>query len=128
MPISAFSGGCGEEKDAGPVGAVEDLVHLLNARDFGPAYDSLAETSPYRNMTKNEFIQENERFFPSNSMAFRLSELTASEIVIDRETAIVSWSGTWAYGMKGETGDTITVDSTVVNEGGVWKVEDLWGD
>lgn len=128
MPLLALVASCGEEEATGPDAAVQKFIGLLNSREFDQAYDSLAENSPYREMTRNEFIQDNERYFPSNAVAFRLSDFRASEVAIVDDEATVSWSGTWAYGMKGETGDTITVDSTVEFEDGVWRVLKIWGD
>lgn len=120
--------GCGETKATGPDAAVERFIHLLNAREFGQAYDSLAQSSRYRVMTRSEFIQENERYFPSNAAAYRLSDLVTSDVLIEDDAATVSWSGTWVTGIKGEKGDTIDIESTLINEDGEWKIVDLWGE
>lgn len=121
--------GCGGEKPQGPDAAVEDFIHRLNSREFEQAYDTLASSSRYRAvMTRAEFSKETERFFPSSAASSRLSEFKATSVVVDGDTAEVSWSAMWAYGFKGETGDTIHVTSTAVNEDGVWRVSDLWGD
>jgi len=124
LPMS----GCGEAKATGPDAAVEDLVHLMNAREFGQAYDSLAQNSRYRRMTRSQFIQENERYFPSNPAAYRLTDYVVSEVTIEGEAATVAWSGRWVTGLKGEQGDPIETESTLENEDGVWKVMDLWGE
>lgn len=125
-----LAAGCGEAQRQSPDTAVEDFIHLINSRDFGPAYDSLAEDSPWRSSSRNEFITEMTKMYGGSPMSYRISEFRATAVVMEPngEAATVDWSAVEALGLKGEKGGSITNSASVVREDGVWRVVRAWGE
>lgn len=121
-----ISGCGGEEKRGGPDGAVEDFIHLFNARKFGEAYDSLAASSPFRNASRQEFITEMERSYGDNPASYRFSDFQVKEVEIAGDEANVIWTATEATGLRNEKGDSFEARATAVQEGETWKVVVPW--
>lgn len=123
---SAGLAGCGGSRESSPDAAVQDLIHLLNARNFGEAYEKLASDSVYAELSQGDFALEMEKIFGGTAANLRLSGFRALEVTIDGESASVEWTASWVTGIRGEDQGSIEATSTVVREDGEWKVLRMW--
>lgn len=118
--------GCAEEQLDTPDAAAEDFIQLINARKLGEAYDSLSVTSPLKNATRQEFITEMEKTFGDMPASFRFSDFHATEVIIDGDNAIVTWTATEVTGVSGKKGEAVETRASTIFENGDWKVVEPW--
>lgn len=107
--------GCGSES---PSPVTEKFIRTMSDRKFAEAYDMLAEGSPARTVSREEFVSLSEANFPAG---LTFENIKIIDERIDGNKATVKWS---AVTKQPNTPDENTEQelSLVQGDDGNWKV------